>query len=241
MIQKNYGDGHASLYDKMYGAEAHPEIIDALEELAAGGSVLELGVGTGRVAVPLAMRGLSVVGIDNSSEMLAHLARKPGGAQVVSLLCELPSIEVEGQFQLIICIDQTFLLLTSQEQQIICLENAAARLAPEGKIVLETFAAAVPPGGGVLLTQANSEATVLWAVHADPISQRFHNREIVFCDGKAEVIPFDGRGVTTAELDLMARLAGLKLESRWADWRGSKSYSGAMSLISIYSTKNPEV
>jgi SAM-dependent methyltransferase len=209
-------------------------MVDALERLAAGGRVLELGVGTGRVAIPLARRGLSVVGIDNSAAMLAKLSEKSGGDKVDTLKGELPAIDVEGVFQLALCLDQTFLLLPTQDLQIECLANTAAKLAPGGKLVLENFASATPPGNGVLLSQANDRVTVLWAFETDPLSQSFHNREIVFYDGRVSVLPFKGRGVSVPELDLMARIAGLSLTDRWADWSGSRALDGAMSLISIY-------
>ena len=234
MKQKNYGDSHADLYDIMYGFEAPAFVVDALEKLAEGGRVLELGVGTGRVAIPLAARGLSVVGIDNSAGMLAKLSSKPGGDKVDAHISELPAIDVEGLYQLVLCLDQTFLLIANQDLQIECLVNTAEKLAPGGKIVLETFADASPPGNGLFLTQANDQATVLWAITSDPLTQCFHNREIVFFGDRATVLPFNGRGVSAAELDLMARLAGLTLTERWSDWGGSRALAGAMSLISIY-------
>ncbi|MGJ8629141.1 MAG: class I SAM-dependent DNA methyltransferase [Sulfitobacter sp.] len=234
MEQQNYGDSHAELYDVIYGTEASSTEIDALEKLAEGGRVLELGVGTGRIAIPLANRGLSVAGIDNSVEMLSKLSSKSGGDKVDVSIGTLPAIDVEGAFQLILCLDQTFLLITNQDSQIECLANAAAKLAPGGKLVLEIFASATPPENGVLLAHANDQATVLWAFTSDPLSQLFHNREIVFYGDRTKVMPFDGRGVSVAELDLMARLSGLTLSERWADWTGSGALDGAMSLISIY-------
>ncbi len=234
MKLQKYGDSHAELYDVMYGPQAPGVEIDALEQLAAGGPVLELGVGTGRIAIPLAARGLDVTGMDNSEQMLAQMAGKPGGAAIKAIIGELPAIDVEGEYQLILCMDQTFLLIADQDAQIECLANAAKKLAPGGKLVLETFAAASPPGGGVLLSHANDQATVLWALTFDPYSQLFHNREIVFCGNGSTVLPFNGRGVSMAELDLMARLSGLTLSDRWADWSGDRDLSGAMSIISIF-------
>lgn len=234
MQRENYGNSHAELFDLMYGARAPTSMIDALERLAGGGPVLELGVGTGRVAVPLSERGVSVVGIDNSEAMLAKLAAKPGSHRVDARLGELPAIEVEGEFRLVLCLDQTLLLLPDQALQVECLVRSVARLAPGGKVVLETFASATPPHGGTLLTQANERVTVLWAAASDAQRQTFHIREIVFHDDAVTVIPFNGRGVSPAELDLMARIAGLKLAARWAGWDGSPPRGGEMNLISIY-------
>lgn len=237
MQQKKYGDSHADLFDLMYGEEAPPPMVDALEKLADGGPVLELGVGTGRVAIPLAKRGLNVAGIDNSSDMLAKLAAKPGGEKVNARVGELPKIDVEGQYNLILCLDQTFLLIPDQDAQIQCLVQAASKLAPGGKIVLEMFASASPPGEGVMLTHANDKVTVLWAFVSNPLTQNFHNRELAITDDGITVMPFNGRGVSVAELDLMARLAGLKLSARWGDWSGTPPSGSEMSLVSVFEAK----
>lgn len=229
-----YGDNHAELFDYVYGSHAPESTVAALAQLAGDGPVLELGIGTGRVAIPLADRGLKVTGTDNSAAMLSALAAKPGGAAVQTTCSELPQIDVDGQFKVIACLDNTFLLLSTQEAQAQCIVNAAKLLADDGVLVLETLLGG--PGGdaGVVPAHFGENATVLWAYQLDPLSQRFHIREIIFGENLVRVVPFDGRGVSAAELDLMAQLAGLELRERWSDWERTPADPGSRLAISIY-------
>lgn len=234
MAAAAYGDGYAELFDYVYGAQAPDAVVDTLAQLAERGSVLELGVGTGRVAIPLAARGLSVTGIDNSEAMLAAIAAKPGGDAVQTVLSELPKIGVDGQYKLVLCVDNSFLLLTTQEAQAECIKNAAQVMADDGLLVLETFVGRPPGDSEVLPAHTSENATVLWAYQLDALSQQFHIREIILDDNLIRVIPFDGRGVTAPELDLMAQLAGLRLRERWSDWERTPVQSDSAIAVSIY-------
>jgi 2-polyprenyl-3-methyl-5-hydroxy-6-metoxy-1,4-benzoquinol methylase len=233
MAAATYGDGYAELFDFVYGAEAPDSTVTTLAELAGAGPVLELGVGTGRVSIPLAARGLDVTGIDSSAAMLKVLATKPGGEAVRTAISELPEIAAAGRFKLVACVDHTLLLLTTQDEQAQCIANAAEFLTDDGVLVIETFAGS-PGESGVLPAHLGDNATVLWAFQTDAASQQFHIREIIFAENLVRVVPFDGRGVTPAELDLMARLAGLRLRERWSDWERTPAEAGSWLIVSVY-------
>lgn len=234
MAAADYGDSYAELFDFVYGAHAPESMVATLAQLAGGGPVLELGVGTGRVAIPLAARGLKVTGIDSSAAMLSALAAKPGGDAVQTTVSDLPQIAVDGQYGLVSCVDNTFLLLTTQDAQAQCIMNAAQLLTDDGVLVLETFAGRTPGGVAVIPAHFGENATVLWAYHLDPLSQQFHTREIILGENLVRVVPFDGRGVTAPELDLMARLAGLQLRERWCDWEQTPAQPDSALVISVY-------
>lgn len=236
---ESYGEEYAALFDLVYGTSADEREIETLAELANGGSVLELGIGTGRTALPLAARGLDVHGVDKSEKMLAQLAKKPGGRTVRKkvTVSTLPEVKAKGKFSLVTLLDNALLLLTTQDEQAACIKNAVKHLATNGLLVVETFAApSAPSNSGVLLAHLGEDATSLWAYEADTLTQKFHVREIVIgSDAKLlGVVPFDGRGVTPAELDLMARLAGLRLRERWSDWGRTPAQAGCQMAISIY-------
>ncbi|QOC91739.1 class I SAM-dependent DNA methyltransferase [Micromonospora craniellae] len=233
MAAETYGEGYAELFDFVYGAEAPESMVAALADLAEDGPVLELGVGTGRVAIPLAARGLTVTGVDSSTSMLSALAGKPGGDTVQTAVSELPQIAVDGRYRLVACLDNTFLLLTTQDAQTECVMNAAQLLTDDGVLVVETFARA-PGDFGVMPAHIGENATVLWAYQVDPLSQQFHIREIIYGKDLTHVVPFDGRGVSPAELDLMARLAGLRLRERWCDWERTPVESDSPLVISVF-------
>ncbi|MFE0023792.1 class I SAM-dependent DNA methyltransferase [Amycolatopsis sp. NPDC059021] len=234
MAAAAYGDSYAELFDFVYGAQAPDSTVDALAQLAGDGPILELGVGTGRVAIPLAARGLTVTGIDSSKEMLNALAAKPGGEAVRTTLGELPQTTVDGQYRLVSCLDNTLLLLTTQDAQAQCIMNATQLLADDGVLVVEIFAGSPPSDLAVVPAYLGENATALWAYRLDPLSQQFHIHEIIFGDDLVRVIRFDGRGVSAAELDLMAQLAGLRLRERWCDWERTPVEPDSRLIISVY-------
>lgn len=234
MEADHYGNQYSDLYDLVHGDIAPDELVTTLADLAGDGPVLELGVGTGRVAVPLANRGLEVHGIDSSAAILEKLTAKPGGDAIRAKVSALPDIGVDGQFSLVVCVANTLLLLPTQDDQLQTIRNAADLLTADGVLVLETPATPPPSATGVMLAEAGENATVLWAFFADMLSQQFHNREIILGDNLATVLPFDGRMVLPAELDLMAQLAGLQLRARWSGWDQAPAGPDSMAVVSVY-------
>ena len=136
---ETYGERVADVYDEWYAPPNTQAECDFLAELAAGGRALELGIGTGRVAIPLAARGIEVHGIDASPAMVAQLRAKPGGSDIPVVVGDMADVPVDGKFGLVFIVFNTFFMLTSQAEQIRCLRNVAAHLAPDGRFVLHAF------------------------------------------------------------------------------------------------------
>jgi SAM-dependent methyltransferase len=209
--------------------------VDLLVELAEGGPVLEFAVGTGRVAIPLAERGIAVSGIDVSEQMLDRLRTKPGA--VAAVVGDMTSTRVEGTFGLVHLVVNTIMNVTTQAGQVATFRNAAAHLRPGGRFVVEVMVPALQklPPGERLVAFAAAE-THLGVDEYDVATQRLwssHHR----LDGdrwRTDSAAF--RYVWPAELDLMAQLAGMALEHRWADWHRSPFTSDSTSHVSVWRT-----
>lgn len=212
-----FGEDVASRYDEGLGSWGDPERIEAtarfLAELAGGGSALELGIGTGRIALPLGALGVRVHGIDLSEAMVARLRAKPGGEDVPVTIGDFATNRVDGAFSLVYLVFNTIMNLTSQDEQVACFANAAAHLEPGGCFVVEV---GVPRGG-------SREVFALGDSHVgidewEPATQRLVSHHFTLADGGwvRNSIPF--YAATPGELDLMARLAGMRLRERWSGW-----------------------
>ena len=223
MEQGFFGERVASRYDAGLGRMGEPDVVgqvvDLLAELAGDGAALELAIGTGRIALPLAQRGVRVAGIDNSEAMLARLRAKPGAAGVEAVLGDMTDTRVEGEFAVVYLVFNTIGNLTSQDAQVACFQNAAAHLRSGGRFVIETGVPALqslPPGQTVLPFRAEPEG-FSFDVY-DVVTQQFSSQHFDLVDGRLEAFPVEFRYVWPSELDLMARLAGMRLEHRWAGW-----------------------
>jgi SAM-dependent methyltransferase len=222
----------ADRYDAVLGERGDPDVIastvDFLAERGAGGA-LELGIGTGRIAVPLARRGVRVHGIDLSSDMVGRLRAKPGGADIPVEIGDFATTRVDATFSLVYLVFNTINNLTSQEAQVACFANAAAHLEPGGAFVVEVGV----PGAGPLRVFDLSE-THVGVDEYDRATQRLVSHHFTLVDGSWErrSIPF--RSVPPGELDLMARLAGLSLAERWAGWRREPFTAESESHVSVW-------
>ena len=240
MDASSYGDRIADRYDDEHRFLGNTDAqIEVLAELAAPGNrVLELGIGTGRVALPLVERGMAVTGIDASPRMLARLAAKPGSEKINAVLGDMSAVGVAGEFDLIFCVFNTFFGLTTQEAQIACLTRAAARLAPGGKLLIEAFVpshAMFTSGQAWRTIRVDDNRVVAEASRHDPITQRVDTNLVYLEQDRAvDIVPIRIRYVHVAELDLMARVSGLALHSRWADWRKTTFGSGSGMHVSVY-------
>lgn len=233
---RTYGDQIADVYDRYYGAY-DPATIGALKELAGNGPVLELGIGTGRVALPLREAGVPVTGIDASPEMVNKLRSKPGGSAITVAIGDFADVAVEGEFALIYVVFNTFFNLLSQADQVRCFRNAAAHLAPGGRFVLEVF---VPDlsrfrdGQDLRLITQDQEEVRFDVAEVDTVKQLVVATHVTLGACGPRFYPIRLRYAWPAELDLMAQLAGLELKERWGGW-DRRSFSGASkSHISIY-------
>ena len=232
-----YGDRIAGVYDEWSRDYLQTDAtIERLAELAGPGPVLELGIGTGRVTVPLAERGLEVHGVEASQAMAAKLREKPGGEQVHITIGDLADADVNGSFFLILAIGDTLNMLATQEAQRRCLERFARKLLHGGSFVVEG-AVRIPdvrPEGSVGVQSVEADEVRLIVSKADPATQTLHQAHVILRADGIRIIPVSGRHVPPAELDLMASLAGLRLRERWGDWQRQPFAAQSRRHVSIY-------
>jgi SAM-dependent methyltransferase len=233
-----YGERMAEVYDQWPGVpqDTHA-IVAGLTRLAGSGPILELGIGTGRIALPLAQRGLRVHGIDASPAMVAQLRAKPGGEQIPVTIGNFADMAVEGRFTLIFVVFNTFFGLLSQEDQVRCVQGVADHLTDDGVFVLEAF---VPDltrfdrGQRVEARQVATDHVRLDTSVHDPVQQRVMSQHVALSAQGIRLYPVQIRYTWPSELDLMARLAGLQLRHRWAGWAEEPFTATSGSHVSVY-------
>jgi SAM-dependent methyltransferase len=236
--ESTYGERIAETYD------TRPEIptdtddtVAFLAEIAGKGPVLELGIGTGRIALPLAGRGLQVSGIDASPAMVAKLREKPGGSRIPVTRGNFADVAVEGRFSLVYVVFNTFFGLLSQEDQVRCFANVAARLEPLGVFVIEAF---VPDltlfdrGQRVNAIRLDDQEVIIDASRLELGNQSIRAQHIHLRDGGVKLFPVQLRYAWPSELDLMARLASMRLRERWAGWRRESFSAESRKHVSVY-------
>lgn len=235
-VAARYDEGHGPEYD----AAEIDRTVDVLADLSAGGPALELAIGTGRIAVPLSQRGVAVRGIELSRAMAARLAAKPGGARIPVTIGDMAATVVPGDFALVYLVFNTINNLTTQDAQVACFANAAAHLRPGGHFVVEVGVPdlrRLPPGQDTVPFHLDASAATLRLGfdRYDVVTQAFTSTHVdVGSDGRGtyRTIPF--RYAWPAELDLMARLAGLMLTSRWSGWDRADFTEASTKHISVW-------
>ncbi|HWN99787.1 MAG TPA: class I SAM-dependent methyltransferase [Blastocatellia bacterium] len=235
-ITTTYGDHLAEVYDQWYGAY-EDAAIETLATLARGGRALELGIGTGRIAVPLAARGIEVHGIDASSAMVAKLLARPGGDSIGITMGDYADVDVEGQFSLIFVVFNTFFALLTQEEQVKCFRNVVDHLTPGGTFAIEAFVPDVTRfsgGQNVRVHTITNERVDLQVAQHDPLRQHIKSQHIIFINNEARLYPVEVRYAWPSELDLMAQLAGLELRQRWGNWDQQEFNKNSEKHISVY-------
>jgi SAM-dependent methyltransferase len=232
----------ARTYDQTSAGMFAPDVldpaVDCLESLAQGGRVLEFAIGTGRVALGLTARGVDVSGIELSADMLAQLRRAPGGADITAVEGDMATTRVDGEFSLVYLVFNTITNLTTQDEQVACFENAARHLASDGRFVVENGVPALrrlPPGAvGVPFAVTDEYVGIDDFVDRTHLqisrSRHFHRT----ADGTFREFAAPFRYVWPSELDLMARIAGLRLEHRWAGWDRSPFTGDSPSHVSVW-------
>jgi SAM-dependent methyltransferase len=203
--------------------------VDFLAELAGAGAALELGIGTGRIALPLAARGVRVHGIDLSPDMVAQLRAKPGGEKIPVAIGDFASTRVDGTFSLAYVVFNTINNLTTQDAQVACFEHVAAHLEPGGCFAIEVGVPAAAP----LRVFALSD-THVGVDEYDADTQRLVSHHFSLVDGRWERLSIPFRSVSPAELDLMARLAGMRLRERWSGWKREPFTSESTRHVSVW-------
>jgi hypothetical protein len=234
-----FGERVAASYDERSADVSTPEVVgpavDLLADLAGGGAALEFAIGTGRIALPLAARGVSVSGIDNSEAMVARLREKPGADAVAAVVGDMASTRLDGEYSLVYLVFNTIFNLTTQDGQVACFDNAAAHLRSGGRFVIEARVPELqrlPPGQTVLPSRADPGGLSFYAY--DVVTQRLSGQHYHLVDDAVEASPTEMRYAWPAELDLMARLAGMTLEHRWGGWEREPFTALSPSHVSVY-------
>ena len=238
------GDGYfdervAARYDAseadMFDAVRVGPVVDVLMELADGRDALEFGIGTGRIALPLAERGIRVHGIDLSKAMVEELRSKPGGDAIPVTIGDFATTEVEGTFSLVYLVFNTIMNLTTQTEQVACFRNAARHLEPGGRFVIETVVPELrrlPPGERV---RAFEVSETRWGIDEyDVGAQGVVSHHFDLVDGELRRVSIPFRYVWPSELDLMAAMARMTLRERWDDWDRQPFTSESRKHISIW-------
>jgi hypothetical protein len=234
-----FGEREAAVYDEQEAEMFDPAVVtpmvDVLAGLAGGGAALEMGIGTGRIALPLAERGIRVHGIDASAAMVARLRAKPDNDAIEVSIGDFSATRVDGQFALVYLVFNTIFNLKTQDEQVACFQNAATHLDRGGHFVVELGVPSLqrlPPGQDVLAYHVDARS-MSFDVY-DVVTQRLTSNHFVFDDGRVSSFPVEGRYAWPSELDLMARLAGMRLRERWAGWHREPFTSLSPSHVSVY-------
>ncbi len=240
----SYGDAIADVYDLWYADVSDVETAVArLAELAAGGRVLELGIGTGRMALPLAARGVPVVGIDTSTRMVAVLREKSGGDRIDVVVGDMAEQLPAGPFAVIFAAYNTFFNLLTAEAQARCLALASSRLEPDGVLAVEAFVPdpASLAGGQVEVRSLTADRVVLSVSQHEPAAQRVTGQFVELTEQSGvRLRPWAIRYAAPAELDAMATAGGLELEYRWEDWAETPFTAESTHHVSVYHRSHRE-
>jgi SAM-dependent methyltransferase len=236
-----YGERIAEAYDARYeivpsGGDL-PTAVAFLKELARDGAALELGIGTGRVALPLNAAGVRVHGIDASQAMVARLRAKPGGTDIPVTMGDFREFDLGEQFRLMYVVFNTFFGLLTQDDQVSCFRSVARHLTDDGVFAMEAF---VPDltryerGQRVSATRVELDEVEIEVSQHDALEQRTRSHHLIVREDGVRLYPVRIRYAYPSELDLMARLAGMRLRERWADWDRSPITATSQKHISVW-------
>jgi SAM-dependent methyltransferase len=239
-VPENYfGERSAENYDagsaEMFEPAVLGPVVDLLAELAGPGAALELGIGTGRVALPLSQRGVRVHGIDLSPQMVAKLRAKPGADRIGVTIGDFATTKVDGEFRLAYLVYNTIENLTSQDEQVACFRNVAGHLEPGGYFLIEVAVPdlqRLPPGETIRPFTVTAEH--LGFDEYDLAAQRLVSHHYWIRNGQLDVFSMPFRYVWPSELDLMARLAGMALHRRWGGWNREPFTGDSRSHVSVW-------
>jgi SAM-dependent methyltransferase len=230
-VAARYDESEADMFDP----DAVEPVVDFLVELAGEGRALELGIGTGRIALPLAQKGVPVHGIDLSRAMTSRLQEKPGGEEIGVSIGDFATAAVEGTFSVAYLVFNTIHNLTTQAEQVACFRNVAAHLEPGGCFVIEVGIPnlqRLPPGETMRVFDASDTH---WGIDEyDVANQGLVSHHFSLVDGRLERVSMPFRYVWPAELDLMAQLAGMALRERWSGWKREPFTSESRKHVSVW-------
>jgi SAM-dependent methyltransferase len=234
-----FDDRVAARYDEsegeMFEAAVVEQTVDFLAELAGNGRALEFAIGTGRIALPLAQRGVEVHGVDMSKAMVARLRAKPSGEDIGVTIGDFATTAVDGSFSLAYLVFNTISNLTTQEAQVACFRNAAAHLEPGGTFVIEVGVPGLrrlPPGETFHVFSGSED---YWGIDEyDVANQGLISHHLRIVDGKLDRFSVPFRYAWPSEYDLMAQLAGMRLRERWSGWKREPFTSESRKHVSVW-------
>jgi SAM-dependent methyltransferase len=230
-VAARYDESSAEMFDP---AVVDP-VVDFLVELAGSGRALELGIGTGRIALPLAQRGVPVHGIELSKAMAAKLRAKPGGEDIDVTIGDFATTTVDGMFSVAYLVFNTISNLTTQEAQVACFRNVAAHLEPRGCFVIEVSVPELqrlPPGETLHAFHVSATG---WGIDEyDVAKQGLTSHHFRIVDGRVEGLSIPFRYAWPSELDLMAQLAGMRLRERWSGWKREPFTGDSRKHVSVW-------
>jgi len=235
--ETTFGTLNADDYDALHDPGTTAESVALISELAGQGRILELAIGTGRMALPLVALGHDVSGIEGSPLMVEKLRAKPGGEAIEVVIGDFADVAIDGPFDHVFLVFNTFFNLLSQEAQVRCFANVAQRLTEGGTFLVETF---VPDQSGFADGQRvqtkRLDMTTVWleaALH-DPVRQLLEFQRIRITQDGVRMVPLPMRYAWPSEIDLMARLAGLSLRDRWGGWDRRPFDASSKMHVSVY-------
>ena len=233
-----FGERVAARYDddaEIFDPAVVDPVVDLLVELAGNGRALELGIGTGRIALPLAQRGVPVHGIELSKAMAARLRAKPGGEDIGVTIGDFATTTVNGPFSVAYLVFNTIMNLTTQDGQVACFRNVAAHLEPGGCFVIEVGVPGLqrlPPGETIHAFHVSESR---WGLDEyDVARQGLTSHHFRIVDGRLERLSIPFRYAWPSELDLMAQLAGMRLRDRWSGWKREPFTSDSRTHVSVW-------
>jgi SAM-dependent methyltransferase len=237
-----FGELNAEDYDALHDPGTTDEAVAFIAEVAAGGRTLELAIGTGRIALPLAAQGLDIHGIEGSPEMVAKLREKPGGDAIPVVIGDFADVDVEGPFDHVFLVFNTLFNLASQEHQVRCFQNVSKCLRDGGTFLVETFVPDVTRfrnGQDVRTMQVGFNSVWLEATVHDPVRQVVEHQRVRISKDGMRLVPLPMRYAWPAEIDLMAQIAGMRLKDRWGGWHRQPFTADSKMHVSVYEKVAP--
>jgi len=234
----SFGEDVAEIYDETSQRGDERSTVEFLKRLANGGPALELAIGTGRIALPLAAEGVKIDGIDNSPAMVAKLRSKPGGDKIEVAIGNFADVPVLGTYRLIYVVFNTLFNLPTQDEQVRCFENVASHLTEDGCFVVEGGVPAefycLRNNQYVDVETIEIDNVRLDMARFDPVKQLLEETHLTLSSSGVQLNPIITRYAWPSELDLMARIAGLQLRDRWASWEREAFSAKSSNCISVY-------
>lgn len=232
-----FGELNAEEYDALHDPGTTEACVDLIAELAGDGDVLELAIGTGRIALPLAERGLRISGFDASPEMLKILEGKPGGSNIETWIADMASFDLERKYDFAFLVFNTLYNITAQKDQVACFQQVANHLRPGGRFLVEAFMPnreSFENNQAVRTKHVSFDSVWLEAVQHDPVAQTLNYQRIRITETGTQLKPLPMRYVWPAELDLMAQIAGLRPVAHWGGWQKQPLTASSDMYVIVY-------